>query len=363
MRRFFWGMAYSFAWSSICFASPHAETATTQRAHSTQHSSKPSLSWYENDIDSAIKAAQSTQKPILVSVYANWCPPCKQLAYEVFQSTKEQTWMQAYVRVRIHFDSPKGRAATKNYRILGLPTTLLLSPKGHELGRIVGYTGRTSFVQTVRDIRSGKNEYAAIVTAYKKMPQDPRTIVDYAQAQLVRGQIKIAHTLLRSVYTNSTSQHRRSAQRAARIWGRYLLRVQRDGVRGTQHFLDAMKRFKNSPAFKGFLYWAAKGYALQKKPKQALQLFELWSQKQPNSISPLVAKASFMLHHKYISSETFKLLQHALQKQPRNAWLHYMLAQVHQHSGRIENARSAIRHAIRLAPKRAIFHYYAKKLK
>jgi len=316
-----------------------------------------SSGWIVNDLQAAFKRAAG-KRHVVVLTQADWCTPCKQLSYEVIQSPAGRAMLKGAVCVKVNFEKPEGRKATKRFRVLGLPTTLVLSPKGEEIGRIVGYPGKAAYKEALKDLLAGKSDLKALRAKLRKRPKDRKLLVSFAQAMLVRGKIAKAKQILTPIMQKADG----TGAWAARLWGRYLLRVQRKGAAGTKHFLWAMKHFGRTRYKIGFMYWAAKGYQLQSKTAQALALFDDLAKQRPQSQGPLTMKAGFMIHYKIQPATSEKLIRRALKRTPRRAWLHYMLAQARAQQGDKASARRAVKRAIALQPKLAIFKFYLTQL-
>jgi thioredoxin-like negative regulator of GroEL len=80
----------------------------------------------------------SARKPVVLAIYANWCPTCK--AQKVIQT--ELMALPEYKKVTmllIDFDSQKSLLKTFN---VGIQSTMVAFKAGKEVGRSVGDTSR-----------------------------------------------------------------------------------------------------------------------------------------------------------------------------------------------------------------------------
>ncbi len=59
---------------------------------------------------------------------------------------------------RVNITIPENRRLQRKYGVRGLPTTLVLDEDGTEAGRIVGYPGRSRWLQKLDDIRRANPE-------------------------------------------------------------------------------------------------------------------------------------------------------------------------------------------------------------
>ncbi|MCK5378749.1 MAG: thioredoxin fold domain-containing protein [Acidobacteria bacterium] len=100
--------------------------------------------------DAAFFRARSEEKVVLVTFYADWCIWCKKLEDTTLADTSVANFLaENTVPVRLDVDGD-GRDLSDQYRVDGLPTVLLLSTDGTELGRIPGYLPPEGFLERVR---------------------------------------------------------------------------------------------------------------------------------------------------------------------------------------------------------------------
>lgn len=310
---------------------------------------------WHTDLPSARKAAAG--KPVVVVVHAHWCTPCNQLENEVLQTPDGQALLKRAVGAFIDFDTDPGQAVNAKYGIINLPTTLVLGSDGAERGRVEGFPGRQAYLQALNDVMTGKAGIEVMAKQLKEAPGDLGLMVSYAQARLVRGEIREAKALLDKAMMGKGAV----GARAARIWGRYLLRVKKDGPAGTAHFLGAMKTWAGKPAAQGFRYWAARGLHMQGRNDAALALFDQWMASDPRSYDAASYKAGFMVNNSYDPAPTVTAIRTAMALGPEKAWPHYLLAEISLRRGDRTTAVSSIRRAMGMAPKKAIFQNFARR--
>ena len=104
--------------------------------------------WFDN-FEAARAEARRTHRPMLVLFTgSDWCPHCVRLRKHVLDTRG----FGHYARERliiVYLDFPRNvklqrglrhqnEALAKHYGVRGFPTTVILSPHGRELGRIVG---------------------------------------------------------------------------------------------------------------------------------------------------------------------------------------------------------------------------------
>lgn len=258
----------------------------------------------------------------------------------------------------VDFETPKGQAVTERYTVIDLPTTLILDAKGTELSRVAGYPGRTEYTEAVRDaLRGGSSLEAAQRAAAKADPGDPAQL-DLAEALLVRGRVDRARAIFAAFMTR-TDEH---GVRAARVWGRYLLRVKKRGAEAEAHFLAAAERLRGLPGEGGFVFWAARACDAQGKRDEALALFDAWGRRAPGSPDPALYKADFMVQVGCDPAASERAIRAAEPGGKELGWLAYLLAQVRQKQGDCAGARAAVVRARKLEPAPAIYRVFEERL-
>jgi thiol:disulfide interchange protein len=113
---------------------------------------QPAKESWGTSLKEAIKEAKAANRPILVDFTgSNWCPPCKALTKQVLDTPEFIQWASDKV-VLLKADFPRGKEQdaetkkqnaelAKKYQIRGFPTVMLISAKGKEFSRHVGYNG------------------------------------------------------------------------------------------------------------------------------------------------------------------------------------------------------------------------------
>ncbi len=311
--------------------------------------------WKDGDLAVALKASKGT--PVFVYVHAQWCAPCNQLSNEVIDTPHGGQLLQLATGLRVDFDTPAGRAITEKYGVINLPTVLVISAEGHEVGRVEGYPGRVAWVRALDDARFGRIGLVALAKAVTDSPGDMQAIVAHGNALLVRGQEAEAKPMLEKAMAAGGQV----GARAARIYGRWLLRVKRKAPEATAHFLKYMQKYKGQKASEGFLYWAARGYHFQGKKAEALKLFDTWIGNDPRSYRAAIYKAGFMALHGYDTRETEVVVRFAIGLDDTKATAHYLLADMLLRKNDRVGAEAAIRRAMSIEPKKAMFQNFARK--
>ena len=131
------------------------------------------------DLDVAKAQAVQENKPVLVDFTgSDWCPPCKALHKNVFESAEFTAVASKYVLVELDFPKAKPQAPelkaknaelSKKFDISGFPTVLLIDAKSGEVfGKTVGFGGQTA------------KEYLEKLASFKNTPEG-KTVLEQEQ--------------------------------------------------------------------------------------------------------------------------------------------------------------------------------------
>lgn len=308
---------------------------------------------------------------LVVEVSADWCAPCWQLKTEVLDTALGDALVESDRGLMVDFESPYGQEVKKLYGVLGLPTTFVLDREGLEIGRVEGYPGRREWVEAVRDAKAGRFGLAALEARAKKAPRDPALQIELAQARLVRarfdragaaGEARALRALDAIIARSTDPRSLDAAAHAARVKGRWLLRVREDGPAAVAHFEAMDQRFAGTPHAASFRYWTASAHHKMGAEGRALAIFEAWAAEVPDAKEPGELQADFMVHFGYAPDRSEPVVRAALERAPGSAELHYLLARVLRKKGDHAGATTAIARAVELEPGAAMYTNYQRRL-
>ena len=91
-------------------------------------------------------ALQAADKPVLIDVYADWCPTCKQQA-PILSELLARPEFKNYTVLRVNFDTQKDVR-----RVMGVATqsTFIVYRGKQEMARTTGDTSKDSIAATLR---------------------------------------------------------------------------------------------------------------------------------------------------------------------------------------------------------------------
>ena len=115
----------------------------------------------------ALDAAKISGRPILVDVFAPWCPWCAKLQTEVYPTTEIREYLEKNFEIaRLDIENKEEIIEYKGYTLtaaelasgLGAeatPTTVFLASNGDYITRLPGYVDAGEFIHVLKYIGSG----------------------------------------------------------------------------------------------------------------------------------------------------------------------------------------------------------------
>jgi cytochrome c biogenesis protein CcmG, thiol:disulfide interchange protein DsbE len=150
----------------------HSGAAVT-RASSVSATSVPSISGSDPMTGRHIALAQFAGKPVLINIWASWCPGCNQEARSLSRFAAAHPGVQVlgidiedtvggarafYRKWDVPYPSisdPDG-TLTAELSATGVPTTVFLDARHHVVDRLLGAGGATDFEAGMRAINRGR---------------------------------------------------------------------------------------------------------------------------------------------------------------------------------------------------------------
>ncbi|AKV03403.1 Chromosome partition protein smc [Labilithrix luteola] len=94
---------------------------------------KAVVPFVENDFARALAEAKATGRPLFVEVGTAWCPPCQQLAREVFPDPALATLRDAFVWLSIDADASSNEPFLARFPARGFPTLYVIEPASEKV--------------------------------------------------------------------------------------------------------------------------------------------------------------------------------------------------------------------------------------
>jgi thiol:disulfide interchange protein DsbD len=125
----------ALAWSAV------GERFNPVGLHEYSRSIEESERGWIHSIDDAIGKSRETGRPVLADFYADWCKSCRELDEKTWPDPTIKTEAGRFVPARLDMTRSGGTVDSlrKRFRIIGLPTVMVIDSSGRELGRLEGF--------------------------------------------------------------------------------------------------------------------------------------------------------------------------------------------------------------------------------
>lgn len=103
----------------------------------------------------AYQKSLTTNKPMILDFYADWCIPCKELDAETYSNTKvidESKRFNAYKIDMTKTLSVETEQIRKMFKIVGMPTVIIINSKGEEIKRITGFINTNEMLKILKSV-------------------------------------------------------------------------------------------------------------------------------------------------------------------------------------------------------------------
>ncbi len=114
----------------------------SQTANSTTSNSKKGRvieEFIQDDLDKALKIASKKKQLVLIDFSARWCPGCVRYEKEVFPTQEFKRATQKFVKVKIDVDRFENFGLSEKYKIVGIPTFVVVDAQEREIDRLVDF--------------------------------------------------------------------------------------------------------------------------------------------------------------------------------------------------------------------------------
>lgn len=143
------GIVVALTWLEM----PKDELGKDGSAHAAE-AAKP-IEW-KHDEQEALGAAKAENKPLMIDFTADWCAACKRLARETFAEKDVRGELNRFVLLKLdatNDDDPKVIDVQKRYRVVGLPTVILIDTDGNEVKRFTDFVPPKEFLPALKQVK------------------------------------------------------------------------------------------------------------------------------------------------------------------------------------------------------------------
>ncbi len=114
-------------------------------------SNSKSINWQSYDEQTLANA----DKAVIIDFYADWCIPCKELDAETFSNQKVIEKSKNFIAFKADMTkslSPEVELLREKYKIIGVPTVLIIDSKGNEKQRLTGFVNAEEFYKMLEGV-------------------------------------------------------------------------------------------------------------------------------------------------------------------------------------------------------------------
>jgi thioredoxin:protein disulfide reductase len=117
----------------------------------------PSIEWVPYD-EQLLSVALAEGRPVIIDFFADWCAPCKELDARTFRHAEVRAESERFVRMKADLTrtaAPETQVLTDRFRIVGVPTVVLLDSSGSEVEplRLTGFEDGDRFLQRLLKVQ------------------------------------------------------------------------------------------------------------------------------------------------------------------------------------------------------------------
>ncbi|MEO8799488.1 MAG: cytochrome c biogenesis protein CcdA [Polyangiaceae bacterium] len=115
---------------------------------------KAELEWLTSE-QAAVAQAQAEHRPLIVDFGASWCTACNELATTTFADKTVRDEAGRFVAVRVDAtdnDAPGVTEVKDKYKVVGLPTVIVLDSQGNEKVRFNEFVPPEKFVSAIKAV-------------------------------------------------------------------------------------------------------------------------------------------------------------------------------------------------------------------
>lgn len=114
----------------------------------------PEIVWLTSEEAGRAKAT-AENKPVLIDFGASWCTACKELEHNTFPNPAVRTEAQRFIAIRVDAtddEAPDTKRLQDKYKVVGLPTVIMLDASGNEVTRFNEFVTADKFVAAMKKV-------------------------------------------------------------------------------------------------------------------------------------------------------------------------------------------------------------------
>lgn len=102
----------------------------------------------------AYESSLKNNEKMIIDFYADWCIPCKELDALTFSDKQVINEMEKFTNYKVDMTkmTPENEELRKQFKVVGMPTVLIIDSKGKEVQRITGFVNAEEFMGYVEGV-------------------------------------------------------------------------------------------------------------------------------------------------------------------------------------------------------------------
>jgi len=303
-----------------------------------------------NNVEEALALASKENKNIVLAVSAEWCPYCQKLEKEIFKSDTGEELFKSLICVKVDFDTSYGQKIKRKYRIISLPTVVLLNPEGKEIDRIIGYAGKEWFVNLLKKYSKGKDPLPELQKKLEKNPDNPELLFQVGERILLRGDEKKGIELLTRIVKLDPENSSDYADNALFVLGRYYSRVKENPEKGLKYWKELFLKYPESDYGQGALSWMLRAYRDLNRLDEAENLLKNELKNKPDKSYLYFSITYFYLNYRKDLNKALSYAEKGLKIDSENLSLLLLTAKINEKLKNYPEAVKILEKAVKLKP-------------
>jgi len=146
------------------------------------------IAW-QSDYATALKKAKQTDRLIMLFIYSDWCPYCRQLNKVTYPDPTVIARTRQVIPVKVNGETKEARPLAKRFGFLGYPTILFIDRNEQIQGKIPGFEGPETFAADIDRFVASYRASDAMQARLKKNPLDGEANTWMAAISAWRGDL------------------------------------------------------------------------------------------------------------------------------------------------------------------------------
>ncbi|MCY0988659.1 thioredoxin family protein [Nannocystis sp. ILAH1] len=314
------------------------------------------VKWIEGDLEAALAAAKAESKLVFVDVGAYWCPPCRELEEKVFTRDDVGAALAKYVALHVDAEKGEGPELVARYKVQAYPTLLVLDANGVEKGRLVDAMEPPALLAALAKIAAGGDVLAELEQKVAAAPDDLQARYELGVAYALAAKRAQAEAEFERVIAGDPDNAKGLAAKAMSDRAAFLVaKIDGDSERAITLYKELQQKY---PAAKESIRaFRAIGRELHKlgRDVEAVDSLKAMVASDQNNDDLKSSFGWFAFRERCGQAAALEAVDLAVAKQPDNAELYYLRAELQHQLGRGAEAVAAIREAARLEPESAFY--------